>query len=210
MSVNTVSVRRRVLIPLRGVKSEVEFITFSQFEDEKEHFAIKIKGREISRIPLIRIHSECATGDIFGSLRCDCGDQLEEAIQIMDRIGGFIIYLRQEGRGIGFNSKIDAYNLQDQGFDTFEANIELGFAADLRDYRVAAQILQALKIYKVKLKTNNPQKVEALEHAGVVVSKRVPTGVYLSTINCKYLKTKVAKANHKIDLNSTNRIGRSI
>ncbi|MFP1759016.1 GTP cyclohydrolase II RibA [Lonsdalea quercina] len=150
---------------------------------------------------LVRIHSECITGDVFGSHRCDCGYQLKEAIRKIDTKGcGVIIYLRQEGRGIGLYSKLDSYALQIRGVDTFKANEILGFKDDLRDYNDAVLMLKALRITNVELLTNNPDKIRSLQSKDIVVSKVIPTGVFLTECNKNYLQSKVDKKNHTIDI----------
>jgi GTP cyclohydrolase II len=149
---------------------------------------------------LVRVHSECLTGDVFGSQRCDCGPQLREAIELVADAGGFILYLRQEGRGIGLYAKVDAYGLQDAGLDTYDANIALGYAADARDYTVAAQMLTALGEERVLLLSNNPDKAAQLEGLGVSVVERVPTRVHLSPANHDYLAAKATRGAHAIRL----------
>ncbi|GMO10894.1 MAG: bifunctional 3,4-dihydroxy-2-butanone-4-phosphate synthase/GTP cyclohydrolase II [Endomicrobiia bacterium] len=146
---------------------------------------------------LVRVHSSCETGDVFRSLRCDCGDQLEEALKLIEKTGqGVVLYMNQEGRGIGLMNKLKAYHLQEKGMDTVEANIALGFAPDLRDYKVSAQILSELGIRSVNLMTNNPQKVISLEEFGVKVSKRIPLEISPTESNKNYLKTKKEKMGH--------------
>ena len=146
--------------------------------------------------PLVRPHSECLTGDVFGSQRCDCGPQLREAVERIAAAGGFLLYLRQEGRGIGLYAKLDAYALQDAGLDTYEANLALGYAEDERDYTVAAQMLQALGVTRVALLSNNPDKAEQLSRLGVTVTERVPTAVHLSPANAGYLAAKARRGAH--------------
>lgn len=193
------SVRNQVVIPLhKEGNTDATFITFGGLVDGKEHIAIGLGDFENVDIPLVRIHSECLTGDVFASQRCDCGAQLEEAIQKVKEQGGYILYLRQEGRGIGLYNKIDAYALQLEGYDTFEANAKLGFADDLRNFEVAAQMLHSLKASKIHLLTNNPNKVQQLEQYQIDVSEMVSTGAYISAGNHSYLKAKVLKANHQM------------
>jgi 3,4-dihydroxy 2-butanone 4-phosphate synthase/GTP cyclohydrolase II len=157
-----------------------------------------VKG-DISRSDevLVRVHSECLTGDVFGSERCDCGDQIRSSLRLIDQQGkGVLIYMHQEGRGIGLTNKIKAYALQDQGRDTVEANLELGFKEDLRDYGIGAQILRDLKIERITLLTNNPRKISGLEAYGVKVVKRVPLEVAPRESNIHYLRTKQSKLGH--------------
>jgi GTP cyclohydrolase II len=174
--------------------------TIHGFRDEildGEHIALSIGDLHASGPVLARIHSECLTGDVLGSLRCDCGSQRTAALQkIADEGRGVFIYLRQEGRGIGLLNKLKAYGLQDSGMDTVEANLRLGFAADLRDYALGAQILHALGAAHVRLMTNNPDKIAALQRCGVQVSERVPLQVGANPHNGGYLATKAAKLGH--------------
>ncbi|MBN2477716.1 GTP cyclohydrolase II [Candidatus Micrarchaeota archaeon] len=151
---------------------------------------------------LVRIHSGCITGDIFGSLKCDCREQLEESMRIINREGkGIIIYLREhEGRGIGFYNKIKTYKLQENGYDTVEANHQIGFSGDLRDYKDAVGILNELRIKKIKLITNNPQKIKEIEEGGIKVVERVPVKSTVNEYNKKYLETKKEKLGHDIKL----------
>ncbi len=178
---------------------EFKIKIFKNVVDNLEHVAL-IKGDIAVEEPvLIRIHSECLTGDALGSLRCDCGYQLENAMDLIEKNGsGVIIYLRQEGRGIGLGNKIKAYHLQDNGMDTVEANIALGFPADLRDYGIGAQILRALGIKKIRLITNNPKKLVSLKGYGLEIVEQVPNIVGVNDKNIKYLKTKQEKMGHKI------------
>jgi 3,4-dihydroxy 2-butanone 4-phosphate synthase/GTP cyclohydrolase II len=146
---------------------------------------------------LVRLHSECLTGDVFGSERCDCGDQIRQSLRLIDQQGrGVLIYMHQEGRGIGLTNKIKAYALQDQGRDTVEANIELGFKDDLRDYGIGAQILRDLGVQKISLLTNNPRKISGLEVYGVNIGERVPLEVLPRDTNIHYLRTKQSKLGH--------------
>jgi GTP cyclohydrolase II len=166
----------------------------------REHFLVALGPYQEQETALVRIHSECITGDLFGSERCDCGPQLNEAIQLLDEEGGYLVYLRQEGRGIGLYAKLDAYVLQDQGLDTYEANRHLNYPEDLRNYRPAAEMLRAIGVTRVRLLTNNPQKVEHLRAGGVEVVEVVPTGVFLTEVNRRYLRTKVLRAQHTLRL----------
>ena len=161
-------------------------------EKEKEHLAIFTK--DTGDIPIVRVHSECLTGDAIGSMKCDCGEQLDFALQTIAKEGGVILYLRQEGRDIGLLNKINAYALQDEGFDTVEANHQLGFNADERSYEIVEFILEYLNIKKIKLLTNNPKKIDSIK--GVEIVKRVPIIIKENTHNKEYLKTKKDKMGH--------------
>jgi GTP cyclohydrolase II len=156
--------------------------------DGREHLAFALGTP--TAVPLVRPHSECLTGDVFGSQRCDCGPQLREAAERITEAGGYLLYLRQEGRGIGLYDKLDAYALQDTGLDTYEANLALGHAPDERDYTAAAQMLRALGVSSLALLSNNPDKAAQLEGLGVTVAARVPTGVHASEANARYLSAK--------------------
>src|ERR1700752_5228347 len=145
-------------------------VSFTGLTDGQQHVALELGRPAAATLPLVRLHSECLTGDVFGSQRCDCGPQLREAVERIARHGGYLLYLRQEGRGIGLYDKLDAYALQDGGLDTYDANLALGFGADERDYTVAAQMLRALGVRRVALLTNNPDKVRQLEGLGVDVA----------------------------------------
>ena len=169
-------------------------------DNGKEHLVLQRGEVRGERDVLVRLHSECLTGDVMGSLRCDCRDQLEKALGIIDEEGrGVLIYLRQEGRGIGLMNKIQAYSLQDQGYDTVEANQHLGFEDDQRDYAIAIQILKGLGVESVALITNNPEKMVAVTKGGVEVSRRVPLIVSPNRFNRDYLKTKEAKLGHLLN-----------
>jgi GTP cyclohydrolase II len=175
-------------------------IAFQNTRDQKEHIAI-VKGKTLNAQDMpVRLHSECLTGDVFGSLRCDCRDQLEAAVKMIEKMErGIVIYLRQEGRGIGLVNKIRAYDLQDQGLDTVEANLVLGFRDDERDYEVAAHMLKAMMVKSVQLITNNPKKVQQLNEYGVEVTGRIPHIMEPNEHNRFYLETKAAKSGHWID-----------
>jgi GTP cyclohydrolase II len=160
-----------------------------------------VMGDIHSAPPLVRIHSQCLTGDVFGSLRCDCRLQLEMALRQIGEAGaGILLYEQQEGRGIGLMAKLKAYELQDQGLDTVEANVELGYAADCRGYELPAEVLKLLDVKSVKLMTNNPEKVAALESAGIVVVERVSAEVELLDSFAGYLKTKQEKMGHIVEM----------
>lgn len=194
------AVATRARLPV-SVNEEAEVIAFRSPGDGTEHVALVIGSRDAARVPLVRLHSECLTGDILGSLRCDCGPQLDGALAEIAaeaaRGGwGVLLYLRQEGRGIGLINKLRAYRLQDQGFDTLEANRRLGFPAEARDFALAARMLALLGISAVRLLTNNPNKVAALEAAGVNVAERVPHQLPANPHNAHYLATKRDKAGH--------------
>lgn len=174
---------------------------YSNNLDDKEHVAM-VKGDVSNKndVP-VRIHSECFTGDVLGSRRCDCGEQLDMALQIINQAGsGILIYLRQEGRGIGLLKKLQAYNLQDEGFDTVDANIHLGHLADEREYDFAALMLEDLKVSSINLITNNPNKIEGLKKLGILVNKRIPIETHVHHDNKKYLKTKAEKMSHLLSM----------
>ncbi len=189
------SVRTRVSVPIKG-NVHAEMVSFSIDGQPAEHMAILFPGWEKQKSVFVRIHSECLTGDVFGSRRCDCGAQLDEAIQRFTGEGGVILYLRQEGRGIGLYNKLDAYSLQiEKGHDTFEANQHLGFPADARDFRIAATMLLDLGIRSVRLLTNNAQKTTEIKSAGILVTEVVPTQLHITDENLFYLETK-RKSGH--------------
>ncbi|PKN71305.1 MAG: bifunctional 3,4-dihydroxy-2-butanone-4-phosphate synthase/GTP cyclohydrolase II [Deltaproteobacteria bacterium HGW-Deltaproteobacteria-12] len=180
---------------------DFKIIVYENDADDWQHIAL-VKG-EISEDDevLVRVHSECLTGDLFGSERCDCGDQLHRAMSMVAEEGkGVIVYMRQEGRGIGLVNKIKAYELQEKGHDTVEANIALGFKPDLRDYGIGAQILVDLGVHKLKLLTNNPKKVVGLEGYGIEITKRVPIEIAPNENNMKYMKTKQDKMGHLLKI----------
>jgi len=175
---------------------------FSNNEDNKEHIAL-VKGSVAGRdnVP-VRIHSECFTGDVLGSRRCDCGEQLDMAMRMINEAGyGVLIYLRQEGRGIGLLKKLHAYNLQDQGLDTVDANIQLGHLADEREYDIAALILENLQVKSIRLITNNPKKIEDLKRLGITVTDRISVEIAAHDDNVDYLKTKAKKMAHLLFAN---------
>jgi GTP cyclohydrolase II len=206
-----VGIRTSVTVPLRfpdGFATQSEVFTFDGLPDGKEHLLLALgpwrdaltASRAGGAAPLVRPHSECLTGDVFGSERCDCGPQLREAVERIAEDGGFLLYLRQEGRGIGLYAKLDAYALQDAGLDTYEANRALGHGDDERDYTPAARMLQALGVDRIRLLSNNPDKAVQLEAFGIEVAEQVPTGVHLSSHNERYLVAKRDHTAHTIDL----------
>ncbi|MFB7471766.1 GTP cyclohydrolase II [Kitasatospora sp. NPDC056184] len=198
-----VRVRARVRIPLAfpdGYRAEAEVSTFHGLADGAEHLALALGTVPEGATPLVRLHSECLTGDVFGSARCDCGPQLREAVERIATAGGYLLYLRQEGRGIGLYNKLDAYALQDSGLDTYDANTALGLPEDGRDYTAAAQMLGALGVDGIDLLSNNPDKDAQLAALGVTVRRRVPTGVHVSESNVRYLRAKAERTGHSIEL----------
>jgi len=195
-------VRTRISLKV-GSNSDIssEMVSFNALKSDKEHVALVFgQADKNQKVPLVRIHSECLTGDVFHSSRCDCGEQLDEAINLMAAEGGVILYLRQEGRGIGLYNKIDAYKLQSEGMNTYQANNHLGFGDDLRDFTEAGQMLEAMNITRLKLMTNNPIKVKALKDYGLRVEEEVNTSTHIKDGNEDYLKAKVDNAGHKLDL----------
>jgi GTP cyclohydrolase II len=206
----TATIRTQVSVPLRfadGYATAARVFSFDGLVDGQENLAFALGDRGGAAtsgarrpVPLVRPHSECLTGDVFGSQRCDCGPQLREAVERIADCGGFLLYLRQEGRGIGLYAKLDAYALQDAGLDTYEANLALGHREDERSYLVAAQMLRALGELRVALLSNNPDKARQLRRFGVTVTARVPTGVHLSPTNARYLATKAGRGAHTLDV----------
>jgi GTP cyclohydrolase II len=204
------TIRTQMALPLRfadGYSTTARVFSFDGLADGREHLAFGLGDRaaavtsaEGGSVPLVRPHSECLTGDVFGSQRCDCGPQLREAVERITQAGGFVLYLRQEGRGIGLYPKLEAYALQDAGLDTYEANLALGHGEDERDYTVAAQMLCALGVPRVALLSNNPDKADQLSRLGVTVTERVPTGVHLSTANAGYLAAKARRCAHTLPM----------
>jgi GTP cyclohydrolase II len=190
-----VKIVARAKLPLEGLPA-TQIVAFRASDDGQEHVALLI-GAPGGKPPLVRLHSECLTGDVFGSLKCDCGPQLKEALRIIgDSGGGVLLYLRQEGRGIGLANKLRAYALQDRGLDTVDANRRLGFADDERDYAHAAAMLRALGVDRVRLLTNNPNKLAGLEAAGIAVVERVPHHMSANPHNADYLAAKRTKSGH--------------
>lgn len=179
---------------------------FNNQLDSAEHFALVKTPKVSNKVPLVRIHSECITGDLFGSCRCDCGAQLEQSLAQIAAEGGVLVYLRQEGRGIGLTQKLKAYTLQDQGYDTVDANLQLGLPVDNRDYSIAFQILKYLGIDTLRLLTNNPAKIAALEKYGLIISERIALITALTDENRHYLKTKQQKLQHLLVLEETSSV----
>jgi GTP cyclohydrolase II len=195
------TIRMQVDLPLQftdGYVTEARVFSFDGLVDGREHLAFALG--DAGAVPLIRPHSECLTGDVFGSQRCDCGPQLREAVERIADAGGYLLYLRQEGRGIGLYAKLDAYALQDTGIDTYDANVALGHGEDERSYVAAAQMLHALGVSRVSLLSNNPDKARQLRSCGVTVSTQVRTGVHVSQANVRYLEAKARRGKHLLDL----------
>ena len=179
---------------------EFQLCLYTNNQDNKEHLALVLGDVAGKTGVLTRIHSECFTGDVLGSLRCDCGEQLQRAMEMIgDEGAGIVLYLRQEGRGIGLLDKLRAYNLQDTGYDTVEANLRLGHQADERDYTPAAHMLKDLEVCSVRLITNNPAKIEALEQMNIAVAARVPIQPTVHVENATYLDTKARRMRHLLD-----------
>lgn len=194
------SIKRAVCARIPTGSGAFQLCVYENSRDDKEHMAL-IMGDVFERENvLVRIHSECFTGDVLGSRRCDCGEQLQRSMELVaQEQQGIIIYLRQEGRGIGLAEKLRAYNLQDSGLDTVDANLALGHAADARDYRMAAAILEDLEVRSVRLMTNNPGKLLELQRLGIRVSERIPLEATVYPDNAAYLLTKAQRMNHLLD-----------
>ena len=200
-AVQAAAIRRRIRIPLRladGYSTTATVVTFTGLTDAQQHVALEFGRPAAARLPLVRLHSECLTGDVFGSQRCDCGPQLREAIERITEHGGYVLYLRQEGRGIGLYDKLDAYALQDRGLDTYDANLALGHRADERDYTSAAQMLHALGANRIALLSNNPDKGAQLARLGITIARQVPTALHLTETNAAYLATKARRGGHDL------------
>ena len=194
----TIATRARLPI---SADEHAHIIAFRSPDDMREHVALVLGDQSSDRAPLVRVHSECLTGDIFGSLKCDCGPQLDAALAAMSAEAaqggwGALVYLRQEGRGIGLINKLRAYRLQDAGFDTLEANRRLGLPEEARDFPIAARMLDLMGVSAIRLMTNNPQKVSALETAGITVTERVPHQLPDNPHNARYLATKRDRSGH--------------
>ena len=203
MSVHDATIRNQVELPVRlpdGRLATGRLVSFDGLVDGREHVAVALGGDGSGRpddgsagVPLVRLHSECLTGDVLGSRRCDCGPQLDDSLDLLATVGGYLLYLRQEGRGIGLYAKIDAYRLQDTGLDTFDANLALGYPEDGRDYTVAAQMLRALGVEEIRLLTNNPDKTAQLTRLGIRVTEQVPMTQHVTPANKDYLAAKAAR-----------------
>lgn len=190
-------VNKEITVQLPSEFGDFQMIGYSNSLDEKEHIVLVKGDIDTTKPVLVRIHSECLTGDVFGSNRCDCGPQLHQALSIIEEEGqGIIIYMRQEGRGIGLLNKLKSYQLQENGHDTVEANHILGFEDDLRDYTISAQIIKDLGINSINLLTNNPQKIQQLEEQGIHIDERIPLQTELKEENKYYLQTKLEKMGH--------------
>lgn len=197
------TVDRRVTARIPTTLGEFQLCLYLNSQDHLEHLALVMGEVTGCDDVLVRVHSECFTGEVLGSSRCDCGEQLSRAMSLIAQEGmGVLIYLRQEGRGIGLLDKLRAYNLQDEGYDTVEANLLLGHQADERDYSIAALILQDLGIGSIRLLTNNPTKFETLQSLGVQVAERVMAPSTMTDENARYLRTKVHRMNHLLDLDT--------
>ncbi|MGX7681699.1 GTP cyclohydrolase II [Jatrophihabitans sp. DSM 45814] len=196
-SLPAAAIRRRISVPLRfadGYSTTATAVSFIGLADAQQHLALELG--QPAAVPLVRLHSECLTGDVFGSQRCDCGPQLRESVERIAEHGGYVLYLRQEGRGIGLYEKLDAYALQDGGLDTYDANLALGHRADERDYGGAAQILLALGVARIKLLSNNPDKSAQLVAGGITIDEQIPTGLHLTEANADYLSAKARRGGH--------------
>jgi GTP cyclohydrolase II len=200
-AVQAAAIRRRIRIPLRladGYSTTATVVSFTGLTDAHQHVALELGRPAAAGLPLVRLHSECLTGDVFGSQRCDCGPQLREAVERITKHGGYVLYLRQEGRGIGLYGKLDAYALQDCGLDTYDANLALGHRADERDYTSAAQMLHALGANRIRLLSNNPDKGAQLARLGITIARQVPTALHLTGTNAAYLATKARRGGHDL------------
>ena len=200
-------VTRKVSSRIPTDYGDFQLCFYANTQDSKEHLALSMGDLDRKESVLARVHSECFTGDVLGSRRCDCGEQLDQSMKIISEAGeGIIIYLRQEGRGIGLLEKLRAYNLQDEGFDTVDANLELGHEADARDYSLAALILRDLGVPSVELITNNPLKINALEDLGISVTKRVSLDIAANPDNASYLQTKAQRMNHILQFKTLKKV----
>jgi GTP cyclohydrolase II len=198
-------VTRMITTRIPTEHGDFELCFYTNTLDDKEHLALFMGDVKNAESVLVRVHSECFTGDVLGSRRCDCGEQLDRSMAMVAKAGvGVVLYMRQEGRGIGLLNKLRAYNLQDQGFDTVDANLMLGHKADEREYSLAALMLEDLGVASVRLVTNNPDKISALESAGITVSERVSLEVAANNDNAGYLLTKAQRMEHFLPLKPTS------
>ncbi|NRA49696.1 MAG: GTP cyclohydrolase II [Phaeodactylibacter sp.] len=198
---NTTAMKRQAEAMIPTPWGDFNMVAFSESdEDWMPHLALVHKDADPSAPVLVRLHSECITGDLFGSKRCDCGEQLAEALRLAAERGGVVLYLRQEGRGIGIINKLKAYNLQDKGLNTVDANIHLGLEVDARQYNIAIEMLQELGIEKINLLTNNPEKIHAFDDTDIEVVSRVPLIIEPQKENFGYLKTKQDEMGHLFKL----------
>ncbi len=196
-----VTVHRQVAARIPTRYGTFQLMLFTNNYDHKDHMALIMGDVEGRENVIVRVHSECFTGDVLGSLRCDCGEQLDQAMEMVAKAGqGVILYLRQEGRGIGLLDKLRAYNLQDEGLDTVEANLQLGHEPDERDYTVAALMIKEMGIRSVNLITNNPKKISELKRLGVLVRQRMPIEITPHPENLHYLRTKAKRMDHLLRL----------
>jgi GTP cyclohydrolase II len=202
-----VHIRAEINLPIDlggGYRPTGKIISFNGLSDGREHVAV-VFGDITGEAPVTRLHSECLTGDVFGSIRCDCGAQLSESMRSISETGGIVLYLRQEGRGIGLYNKLDAYRLQDTGLDTFAANRALSFADDLRDYTSSAEMLRALGVTTIRLLSNSPDKYRQLVEHGIRIAQVIPTGVFATDFNRGYLRSKVEYHGHSIQMSQEAR-----
>lgn len=200
---NEFTVHQQVAARIPTRYGTFQLVLFTGPHDKKEHLALIMGEVADEENVIVRVHSECFTGDVLGSVRCDCGEQLDRAMQMISEKGrGVVLYLRQEGRGIGLLDKLRAYNLQDEGLDTVEANLRLGHQPDERDYTVAAHMLMELGIRSVNLITNNPKKIAELRHLGIQVQQRTPIEVPPRPENLNYLRTKAKRMDHLLQLST--------
>ena len=200
---DSLSVERMACARIPTDLGEFQLCLYTNNKDSKEHLALVLGDVNGQQDVLVRVHSECFTGDVLGSRRCDCGEQLQRSLQLIAEAGaGILIYLRQEGRGIGLLDKLLAYNLQDKGYDTVDANLALGHQADERDYTLAALILADMGVGSIRLLTNNPIKLMRLEELGIALSERVPIEATVNAENAHYMFTKAYRMNHLLDLDT--------
>lgn len=195
------AVRRRIRIPLRfadDYSTTATIVSFTGLADGQQHVAFELGRPAAAGLPLVRLHGECLAGDVFGSRRCDCGPRLREAVERIAEHGGYVLYLRQEGRGVALYDKLDAYALQDGGLDTHDANLACGHRADERDYASAAQMLHALGADRIALLSNNPDKGAQLAGLGITIAMQVPTALHRTEANAAYLATKALRGGHDL------------